>query len=326
MSPSASSKALRLAGIAISVVSLAAVVWWASRQQAPRLPEGSGQWLALGASLAAYALATALRAERWLALLRREGALAGRADAYALTLAGFMGNNTLPARGGDAIRVYLMAPRSATRMRSVIGTLLAERVLDTAFLLSLFCLLAYGLMRGIDAPDLGLVALAAFVLAAALVLGVLFLRRLESERVRSVRELLRSMAAATRRLRGTHGVAMLALTISIWAAEAATYLLVGAAVGFEITVLESLYLVALASVFVLIPSGPGYAGTLDAAVVFGVRAIGGGGGTALSYLLLLRFVLLVPITLGGLVVLLVRYGWQPGAWRRPAPETQAGQA
>ena len=50
------------------------------------------------------------------------------------------------------------------------------------------------------------------------------------------------------------------------------------------------------------PSGPGYAGTLDAAVIFGVeRDRRQRRGGAVSYLLLLRFVLFVPITLAGLV-------------------------
>ena len=72
--------------------------------------------------------------------------------------------------------------------------------------------------------------------------------------------------------------------------------------------LEGLYLVALASVFALIPSGPGYAGTQDAAAVIGIKAIGGTGATAVSYLVMLRFALLVPITVVGLLLLVTRYG------------------
>jgi hypothetical protein len=79
--------------------------------------------------------------------------------------------------------------------------------------------------------------------------------------------------------------------------------------------IEALYVVTAASVFVLIPSGPGYLGTLDAGVIFGVRAIGGTGSQAISYLIALRFVLLVPITIAGLVLLLVRYG----GWVRVRP-------
>jgi hypothetical protein len=79
-------------------------------------------------------------------------------------------------------------------------------------------------------------------------------------------------------------------------------------VGLGADPLEAVYLVALSSLFIFIPAGPGYAGTLDAAVVVGVRAIGGTGRAAISYLLVLRFVLLVPITLVGLLLLVLRYG------------------
>ena len=60
--------------------------------------------------------------------------------------------------------------------------------------------------------------------------------------------------------------------------------------------------------FALVPSGPGYAGTMDAAVIFGARVLDRTAGAAISFLLLVRFVLFVPITLVGLVLLVTRYG------------------
>jgi hypothetical protein len=75
-------------------------------------------------------------------------------------------------------------------------------------------------------------------------------------------------------------------------------------------------------------------GTFDAAVVYGVHAIGGSKSAALSYLILLRFVLFVPITVVGFVVLVTRYG----GWSKlreavrietrpePAMEPSRGQA
>jgi hypothetical protein len=72
--------------------------------------------------------------------------------------------------------------------------------------------------------------------------------------------------------------------------------------------IEGLYLVALASVFSMIPSGPAYAGTQDAAVAIGIKALGGTGAIAVAYLLMLRFVIVVPITLAGFVLLVARYG------------------
>lgn len=223
-----------------------------------------------------------------------------------------MGNNVLPARAGDVLRVSLLVPRVKSGARTVIGTLAAERLLDAATLLGLFALLGYVLLDGVGAPNgarLAIVAGGAVVLAA-LAVGAFALarRRGRGERPRAF---IAPMIAAIRELRSRHGAAMLGVTLVIWLFEAGTWYGVGIAADLGLEPIEALYVVALASVFVLIPSGPGYAGTLDAAVVFGVEAIGGGGGEAVSYLLLLRFVLLVPITLAGLAVLVARYGgWQ----------------
>jgi glycosyltransferase 2 family protein len=81
----------------------------------------------------------------------------------------------------------------------------------------------------------------------------------------------------------------------------------GRAAGIHFSFLQIAYLLSLAATLSLVPSGPGYIGTLDAAVIFGVKAIGV-GDQALSYLLLLRFVLTVPITVVGLAALVMRYG------------------
>jgi uncharacterized membrane protein YbhN (UPF0104 family) len=312
--------AARAAGLAISAVALVAVVWWASRQPTPTFPSTPTELWALAGAVAVYAVATSLRSERWLALLRHGSAQASRSDAYALTLVGYMGNNVLPLRAGDVMRVYLMAPRARTTMRNVVGTLIAERLLDVFVLLAMFFILAYGVLRGIDAPsEAALGGAAAVVLGAALVVVVLLLVANRTGRGQGLIDFLRPLATATRELRGAYGAAMVGLTLAIWVAEAGTYLFVGESVGLEISAIQALYLIALASVFLLIPSGPGYAGTLDAAVLFGVRAIGGSGSEAVSFLIMLRFVLLVPITLAGLAALLLRYGGL-SAWRSAQAE------
>src|SRR5919108_3038535 len=133
-------------GIAISLLALAGVVWWASRQEAPELPSTGSELAALVAAIALYALATVVRSERWQRLLVDEGATPLRVDAYALTCVGYMGNNVLPARAGDAIRMVLMAPRASTSKRTVIGTLLAERLLDVSVLVVIFVVVGYGLL------------------------------------------------------------------------------------------------------------------------------------------------------------------------------------
>lgn len=305
----------RTAGLLISVVSVAAVVAWALQQEAPSLPSTASEIEALVAALAVYAVATAVRGERWLALLRRDGARPSRADGYGLTVVGFMGNNVLPARAGDALRVYYMAPRAETSMRAVIGSLVAERVLDASFLLLTFLVLAVWVLPDLDVPDVAVgapILVGGVVLVVAVATLVLWSDTGRRWLARAV-EFARPMLATTARLRGRHGLAMVAVTAVTWLLEAATYYLTAESVGLEMSALEALYVIALASVFVLIPSGPGYAGTLDAAVLFGVGAIGASNAEAVSYLITLRCVLMVPITVAGLVTLVARYGGSPRA-------------
>jgi uncharacterized membrane protein YbhN (UPF0104 family) len=103
------------------------------------------------------------------------------------------------------------------------------------------------------------------------------------------------------------GAEALATTLAIWAVEAGVWLCCADAAGLHVSALEALYLLALASLFVFVPAGPGNVGTLDAAVLFGAHAIGGRSSTALSFLILLRLVLIVPISAVGLGFLVARY-------------------
>jgi uncharacterized membrane protein YbhN (UPF0104 family) len=295
---------LSVLGIIVSIVSLGGVIWWATKQDAPQLPRTAGEIAALIGAIALYGLATVVRSERWQRLLVDERAKPHRADTYALTVVGYAGNNILPARAGDAIRVVLMAPRAETSKRTVVGTLLAERLLDIAVLLVIFVVVGWGLLGEVGGNSVELIAVIAIVGVSAAAVGWWFVRR--NERLHG---LLAPIASATLGLRRAHhGLLLLGMTVVIWGIEAGVWMSVGAAVGFPMDPIEGLYLVALASVFSLIPSGPGYAGTQDTAVAVGIKAIGGTGGTAVGYLLMLRFVIVVPITILGLILLVARYG------------------
>jgi glycosyltransferase 2 family protein len=295
---------LSLLGIVVSIVSLAAVVWWAAHQEAPTLPHTAGEIAALIGAIALYGLATVVRAERWQRLLVDEGAVPQRADTYALTVVGYAGNNILPARAGDAIRVVLMAPRAQTSNRTVVGTLVAERLLDVAVLLVIFVVVGYGLLGEVGGDSVELIAVGAVV--AVLVAAVAWRLVRRNERLHG---LIAPIASATLGLRRAHhGLMLLGLTLVIWAIEAGVWISVGAAVGFGMTPIEGLYIVALSSIFAMIPSGPAYAGTQDAAAIIGIKALGGTSAQAVAYVVMLRFVIVVPITLAGLVLLMTRYG------------------
>jgi len=294
---------LSILGLAVSVVAVAGVVYWALQQEPPQFPDSPSEWAALAGAVALYAVATLVRGERWLSLLRAEGGRPSRADAQGLNAVGYAANNVLPARAGDAVRVFLMAPRATMSKKAVLGTLLAERLLDIAVILTLFLVVGYGLLGEAGAGELGWILLATAVVAGAATLGVVLVRR--NERLHAIAE---PILSSTLQLRGRHGLTMLGTTIVIWSLEAGVWMSTGAAAGFPMDPIEGCYIVALASVFALIPSGPGYAGTQDAAAVTGILALGGTRSQAVTYLILVRFVLAVPITILGLALMATRYG------------------
>ena len=294
---------LSLIGLAVSVVAVGGVVYWALHQEPPQFPDTPGEWAALAAAVALYGIATLVRGERWHALLRAEGGHPSRADSQGLNVVGYAANNVLPARAGDAVRVFLMAPRAVLSKKSVLGTLLAERLLDVVVILVLLVVVGYGLLGEAGAGDLQWILLATTVVAGLAVTAVVLVRRNHR-----LREFADPILSSTLQLRGGHGVTLLAITLGIWALEAGVWMSVGAASGFPMDPIEGCYIVALASVFALIPSGPGYAGTQDAAAITGIVALGGTHSVAVTYVILIRFVLAVPITIAGLALLTARYG------------------
>jgi uncharacterized membrane protein YbhN (UPF0104 family) len=294
---------LSLLGLAISVVAVAGVVYWALQQEPPQFPDTAGEWAALAAAVALYAVATLVRGERWHSLLRAEGAHPSRADSHGLNVVGYAANNVLPARAGDAVRVFLMAPRAATSKKAVLGTLVAERILDVVVILVLFLVVGYGLLGEAGAGEAEWILLATAAVALLAVAGVLLVRRHHA-----LHAFMAPILSSTLQLRGRHGLTLLAMTVVIWAIEAGVWMSAGAAAGFPMNPIEGCYIVALASVFALIPSGPGYAGTQDAAAITGIVALGGTHSQAVTYVILIRFVLAVPITLAGLALVTARYG------------------
>jgi len=302
----------------VSLLALGAVVWWASRQDAPEIPSDSDAIAWLIGALALYALATAVRAERWHAILAETGIHAKRADCYGLSTVGYMGNNVLPARAGEALRVFLLDTRVGAGKRKILGTVVAERLLDAIALGIIFALTVYLVLEGdvvpTDQPALiAAICFAALALVAAVLVGIH--RRGGLQRLR---ELISPLMHGPRALLTRRGAGLLAATFVLWGIEGGVYLAVAKAIELDISVSGALYLVALTNFVAALPAAPGSIGTFDAAVAFGAKALGATGSVAVTYLLLLRFVLYVPITIVGLIVLVTRYG----GWARLREATQ----
>ena len=303
--------------LAISAVALAAVVWWATRQPLPKLPDAGAALPPLGAGLALYALATLLRGERWRALLGDAGARCPRDDAYALTTIGYMGNNALPARAGDLMKAFLTARRTGAPGAETVGVLVAERMLDAAALGLVFAVLVTTLRLPLGVPGWALAVVAAGLAVAG---GAAWLVGRRTAAGRRATAVVARVLAPSRRLWSRRGAALLVLSMALWLVEGGVYAVVGGVAGVHLSLLDGLYVMALANIAALVPAAPGYIGTFDAAVLLGVSLVTSASHPlALAYVVLVRFVLFVPITLAGLVALVARYGGR----RQVAPVLRA---
>jgi glycosyltransferase 2 family protein len=299
--------ARRLGGPVVSVVSLAAVVWWALHQQAPRWPTGASSLLLLALAALVYVGVTAVRGVRWYAILRRAGVPASMADAQALVVVGYMGNTVLPARGGELLRMFFMGGRTGCSRVVILGTIVAERLLDTLALLAMLLLLA--LVTATDtggSSQLGLMAAIVLLVLAVALLSGWWLSR--TGRLRGLGGRVASLTLASRNLLSVQGVGLVLLTAVVWVGEGCIYWLVGRALGLPLGLLQGCFLVALSSLAATIPAAPGYAGTYDAAIQLGLDALHVHGGRAVAFGLLVRLVIFVPITVAGLILVVVRYG------------------
>ena len=226
---------------------------------------------------------------------------------------GYMGNAVLPARGGEVLRTVLLANRSGTGKREVLGSIVTERALDAISLAILFAALTW---LGIAGTPLGerpaLAAVAVLVLAA--VCGWALLRASRHPRLAAVMQRVRPFLRASRPLLGRYGIALMLVSLVVWLLEGTIFWLVARSLALDVGMIDGVFLAVLSALAALIPAAPGYLGTFDAALIFGLKALGVAGGAVVGFALTMRFVLFVPITVVGLVIFLTRYG---GARRQP---------
>jgi uncharacterized membrane protein YbhN (UPF0104 family) len=292
----------------ISLIALAAVVWWAAKQESPKFPSGGDAIAWLVAAVALYAVATILRGERWHWILNVTGVRTHRSDCYLLTTVGYMGNNVLPARAGEALKVVLLAGRCDASKRTLLGSVVAERILDLVALATIFVVVVYGALSSSVLPTDRPLLVAGIGVALLVVASVALWILREHHVFERARDWLRPLADAPRALLGREGALLLAGTFVLWAVEATVYLAVAKSLHLDFSITGALYLVALTNFVAALPAAPGSIGTFDAAVAFGARRLGASGSMAVTYMLLLRFILYIPITVVGLVILITRYG------------------
>jgi uncharacterized protein (TIRG00374 family) len=302
----------------VSAFSLAAVVWWISRQESPTLPDSRTGFAWLALALVVSACTLALRGWRWHRIMRDAGIPHRLRDAFGLTLVAYMGNNVLPVRGGELLKIGLLGARTTARRREIFGTVLVERFLDAAVLAAMFAALTWAGVKG-SASGWGTAAVAVALLAASGLGLAIYLRLRRGGRFERFAAAIRPVARASKLFTKWEGIRLGALSVLIWTFEGITFVIIARSIGVELSVLSAIAVIVIASLAAAIPAAPGYVGTFDAGIIVGLHAAGVKGGDAVGVLLLARFMFFVPVTIVGLIVLLVGYG---GRLTRPAADDE----
>ncbi len=320
-------------GILISVAALAFVI---SRVDLAGVAKvlGSANLAFVGAMLACTCLDLVCRTIRWqglLAPIQRVRFL----PTMGYLLVGYVANNLLPARLGELVRSHYLGDREGISRATALGTIVVERVVDTAVLVAVASVAIVILgVRGVVANAI-LVGLALTTLLVLALAFALVAHRLPfADRLLAAVERWPTVIRLLGRLRGGMAVAgrprtlttAIAWSLAAWVATIVSFAAAAQAVGVELSWGQAGLLAAGVALSTAIPAGPGYVGTFELAGVQIAAAFGVAPEPAFALTLLAHASSVIITSIGGGVAL-IRLGWRrPGtaASATPAAEDGAG--
>jgi glycosyltransferase 2 family protein len=222
---------------------------------------------------------------------------------YEMLMGGLACNNVLPVRIGEVVRAGWLsrdAPMSGGR---ALGSVALDRACDVV---TLVVFLVVGL-QAVPAPDWVQQLVVGAFIAVVLVLGVLVFARVYTRsrtRERHGRGRVRRIVRDTIDMLGEpigrrRAAAWLLLSFGTWSLSTVVVVLVGRAVGIELSVLEAVFVTAALSLGVAIPSSPGYIGTYQLIGVESLGLLDVPANEALAFAILMHATWFVPTTLAG---------------------------
>lgn len=284
-------------------------------------------WLA--PALLVFAAGIFLRAVRWQLLFHRSTRPPLGAATSAM-LIGYLFNNILPLRAGEAARIVTLKQRAGVSRSESAATVVLERAYDVLTLVLLLLVLSPWL------PDVGWLRAAAVVavlLAACLAAGAIalivwgvrplrfalrplsLLPFLDDGRLAVGAESLGRGLAALRSVR--LALTTIALALLSWLVLGLSYWLVMLGFDLELSPLAGVLVTIALGAGMMLPSSPAAVGVFEAATIVALAAYDVDGSEALSYALVLHAFNFVPFLVVGLAVLhrhgadLRRRGAQP---------------
>ena len=324
------------AGLAISAgfgwLAIRDVSWHAMRRSLTEIRPG---WLV--AALVLLAIAVWMRSERWRVLFARGRRPPRRAVFWALNI-GYLFNNLLPARAGEAARVVALRREAGVPAARAAATVAVERAFDLVSLAALMLLAAPALgssrvARATEWTSAVLVALAALLVAAAgsaRTRGALAAAagRLPFLRGPLARATAAELGEGARALRDAGMAARVAIwSMGSWIVLAASYYAVLRSLAVGSAGRAALLALVVTNLVQAIPASAASLGVFEAAGRAAVAAYGATPAAAVSAAVVLHAVNTIPLILLGAVGILraarLRVHRPAPGPVRPQPDTAA---
>ncbi|MCB2190723.1 MAG: flippase-like domain-containing protein [Deltaproteobacteria bacterium] len=314
-----------LLGLAISAGCL---VWLLGQVDLPRLWSLLAQlspWYFLMVSVM-LAWVFLLRSQRWRILLRplKHCPLG---PLYSANLIGFMANNVLPARLGEIIRAYTINRLRAVPVSGALATLVVERILDGMVILAIFFSALFftdpaaqaGVFNVTYLRGVGFFLLAAYVGILGLLITLWRWPAATSGRLaRLAGRLNHRLGQKTASIlddftqglgllgQGRHLPLLIAQSVSLWLLNVAAAYLFLPAVGLPHNLLMAAMALVGGTLAAAVPSGPGYIGTSQVAMMWTLMLAGAEQDRAAAFGLVYWAAVYFPVTLAGLIEMLRR--------------------
>jgi uncharacterized protein (TIRG00374 family) len=233
-------------------------------------------------------------------------------------LIGYMGNNLLPLRAGEVVRVYV-ASRHGPRFWTTFATVVVERVLDglalglivagLLFLVPVTAEMRWSIVLFLALDLAGIVVLATIATAPGVcrvLIETIFHRVGWLER--RLLGLLDTMTEGLRGIRSPrHAIPVLLSSVAIWMLLALSVWTAMHAAHLDLPLVASWVVLAFLGLGVSLPSSPGFVGVIQAAAVLALALFAVPRAEALSFSLLIHASQFFPLTAVGLVCLLLEH-------------------
>jgi uncharacterized protein (TIRG00374 family) len=257
-----------------------------------------------------------IRANRWRVLLNVEKHVPLK-NVFWANMAGYLGNNILPARTGELVRAFYLSKENNIAAPFVLATGLVERLVDliALILLAILSLQNTGILPEVFRPALNLISSIAATGFLAILVAPYFGRRLvnriavpQGPGVSAKSKILNLLIKVIYGIESLHhpkrAASFLLFTGLIWLMDGIGAMILALSLHLQITLAQSLLLLASLGLSSAIPSTPGYVGVYQFVAVIVLQPFGISNADALAFILLLQAVgLLVVFVWGGIAAL-----------------------